>query len=157
VDISKYCKGLPGILGLKERGRGLPVLGDALAATFESRDLYLLDTREAQGFGPVVAPIGLTKFVGAIPVGELWYVWNFDLFGIFGAGVAVDVAPACNIDGVMPMMTGIYDSFPANSTWHSRSSGPFWAGAGSEFGFFVRTVTGAPTIGALLVVTKIKV
>lgn len=158
-EISKYSKGLPSLLGLKERGRGIPFLADQVSGTMDMRDLYLLDQREAQALTNIVGVVtGLNTFVDQIPPGEMWYIWAFSIAATIGAGAAITAAPLVFFDGLpIPCTIGDYVPAVATESFHARSAYPFWAGPGTKFGMIARSQTANPTIGGLVVFSRLKV
>jgi hypothetical protein len=157
-DISKYAKGLPAILGLKERGRGIPVLSDILNATADIRDLYLLEGRETVNLTNIAAPaVGLNVFPEIVPVGELWYIWSLAIAATPGAGAAIDMTVSAFLENLGTWNPREFVA--AAATQHIRQTTvlPFWAGPGSTFGAAVRSVTLAPPISGSIVATKLRV
>lgn len=159
-DISKYAKGVPSLLGLKDRGRGIPFLADSVVGTINVRDLYLLDTREyLEQAALAIAGVGPQYFTNLrVPPGELWYVWEFSVSSSPGAGAAVDVAAAYNAEGLPQLANvGPYTAIAATQNGVSSSLRPFWAGAGTAFAGNVRSFTLAPTLYCGLLLTRLKI
>jgi len=160
-EIGKLSRGLSAALNLKERGRTPGVLADQLVETFEGRDLFLLDSREFTGFFTNAAPANGFNFYTsrmAVPPGELWYVWHYIVVATTGAGVTVDLCPAINLDGVgAGAVIGDYAAAAASQSIRLGNMTPFWAGPGSDFGFVVRSLVGAPSIQGGAVITRLKV
>lgn len=158
-EISKYAKGMPSILGLKERGLGLPAMADQLVSVFDARDLYLLDQREFAAFtnvSPTGGPLAFSD--GIVPAGELWYVWNFQIGCQPGAGVAITMAPAIYFDAnPNASVVGDFIDVPANQNAQAVTRRPHWCGPGTRFAVYAKTVTLAPSVSGGVVVTRLKV
>ena len=156
-DISKYAKALPAILGLKERGRGIPQLADQAVGILDIGQLYLLDNRELVTFTTITtAALGVNVFTEQVPPGELWYVWFLSIGSSPGAGEAIDLAAAYNPEGMPLSYVAGYVAGTANQVVQT-ALGPFWAGPGTKFGFAVRSQTLTPDVGGNAIVTKLKV
>lgn len=160
-EVGKLSRGLASLLNLKERGRTPGVLADQIVQTIEGRDLFLLDSREFTGFFTNAAPAtGFNFFTTrmAVPPGELWFVWHYIVVATTGAGVTVDLCPAINLDGVgAGAVIGDYQAAAASQSIRLGNMTPFWAGPGSDFGFVVRSLAGAPSIQGGAVITRLKI
>jgi hypothetical protein len=161
VEISKYARALPSILGLKERGRGLPILGDQLVAVAPILDLYLLDTREFLNLAAITTPtVGFNLFTESVPPGEMWRIWSFLALGTMAAGEAIDMCAAYRADTSIGIsLCGVYCAGAATNhvATGNQPGQEFWAPAGTQFGFLVRSITTAPDIGGYLTFTRLKI
>lgn len=150
--------GLPSLLGMK--GGGAPVqLNDSVVPTLDITQLYLLGDRQTVVFGNVTTPAVSTNFFSTnsiVPVGELWYVWDWVTFCSAGAGAACTYAPGVAKNGVMFQRTL---SLTVLATTRGSVPGPtpFWAFQGDQFGVVIDSVTLTPTINGAVLVTRLRV
>jgi len=162
-SISKYARGLPDLLGLKERGSGPRDFSEQVVGTVNMTELYLLQNRETILSGNNAAPIVGSNFFAApndllVPANELWYCWHYSVSSTPGAGAAIDMAPILLGDGSANSVNlGFYIAAAATQQARTFMTYPFWAGPGSQLGFTVRSVTLAPTVNANLVFTRLRV
>lgn len=160
-EIGKLARGLAAALNLKERGRTPGILADQVVETIESRDLFLLDSREFTGFFTNNAPANGFNFFTtrmAVPPGELWYVWHYIVVVTNGVGVTADLCPAINLDGVgAGAVVGRYEASLASQSIRLGNDRPFWAGPGSDFGFVVRSLAGAPSVQGGAIITRLRI
>jgi hypothetical protein len=163
--ILKLPRGLISTLGLRADGRTPQQLADVIAGTFQTNDLFLLDTRETIITNTNAAPaVGANQYGGGgtgvplVPPGELWYVWHYFCSATAGAGAAIDLAPSANIDGLGTQVPlGGYVAVAATQNGRPKADDGFWAGPGTELGFVVRSVTLAPTVNGGVVFTRLKI
>lgn len=160
--IGKLPRGLTSLLGLRSSGETPHALADQLVTTLDATELFLLDTRENTGFAQQLAPVtGFNFYTGNtldVPVGQLWYVWHYILLLTSGAGQSIEAAPAVNLEGVgAGAVVGDYVTAAANQAVRGWNPHPFWAGPGTQFGFVVKSVTGAPRADGALVITRLRV
>jgi hypothetical protein len=161
-DISKYAKGLPSLLGFKERGRGPPVFADNVVGIADVRDLYLLNDRVLETSAVNVAPaVGSNSYPTPflVPAGELWYVWSYACVANAGAGGQLTFCAGVKLDGLnFSAPLTLFISVPATQSIRTGPLvRPFWAGPGTEFTFIVQTVAATPDITGLAIVSKLKV
>jgi hypothetical protein len=160
-EISKYAKGLSAILGLKERGVGIPLLAEQAVGVSDVRDLFLLNDRELVPFGSVVAAaVGNNTFPSGalVPSGELWYVWNFNVGSQPGAGASITVAPALFVDGAAVIsVVGDFLAIAANENAQTFVRSPFWAGPGTQFAAVAKNQVLAPGISGQAIITRLRV
>jgi hypothetical protein len=159
--ISKLPRGLTALLSLRDQGQTPQLLADQAVQVVESRDLFLLDTRELINVGlqttPVVGANFFTPDAITVPAGELWYVWHYGVASSPLAGEAITFAAAVQMDG-LPIMVPMTAYIAGAATQEVRiAAAGFWAGPGSKFGFLVQTVTLAPDVNGFCVVTKLKI
>jgi hypothetical protein len=167
MEISKYAKGLPSLLGLKERGHGPALFSEQVVGTVDMSLLYLSQDREVAYSGLNSAPaVGVNTWAAALPAlvvppGEIWYVWNYSVIANIVAGEAIDYCPICNIDGLTASVPlAPYLASPVTGALQEARTGPvvpFVAGAGSEFGFHVRSVTLTPDMRGAILFTRLRV
>lgn len=166
-EIGKLSKGLASILALRMQGKTPGILADQVVQTVEGLELFLLDNRvyiqANQNVAPVVGgnvfPAGaLPNGELKVPAGELWYVWALVISVTNGGATAIDICGTANLDG-NPIQVPVTDFEAAAINQHVRvaNRGGFWAGPGSQLGFAVRSVTGAPVINGSCVVSRLRV
>jgi hypothetical protein len=159
LTIGKYARALPSLLDLKERGTGPREFSEQVVGTVDLSQLYLLQGREVLVSAVNAAPaVGANFFVPAtiVPPGEIWYVWEYAVSSTPGAGAAIDMAPAAQIDGAALFPLAPYQAAAATQNVRVPSTHVVVATPGTEFGFLVRSVTLAPSVNAVLLVTKLK-
>jgi hypothetical protein len=159
-ELSKYAKGLPSLLGLKQRGIGIPYLADSAVGIIDVRDLYLLNDRELVPFTSVAAAVvGPNDFPGAVvPAGEEWYVWYLQCGAQPGAGASITIAPAMHLDGATNATTiGDYLSVAANENAQAVTRTPFWAGPGTTFSVYVKNIVLANAVSGAALITRLRV
>lgn len=161
--LSKYARGLSGLLDLRSGGVGPDVLAAQIVATIDATPLYLLQGRETISIANAVVPVAVGPLFPAgtghiVPAGQLWYVWSYNSQVNLAAGQALDYAMAFNPDGTQqfsaqlsPYSNGVALQFLSNFAVG------FWAGPGSSFCSIVRSFTGAPAINFSAVVSRLRI
>lgn len=158
-DISRYARGLPSLLDLKQRGEGLHFLADQLVATLDVRALYLLQNRETIICGTNAAPtVGALSYSTpfTVPQNELWYVWEYFVTATVGAGEAITLQPGMTFDGIASAPMGPSAAGAANTSLWVPSAKEFWATPGSEFKLMVSALTLTPPLSGAVVVSKLR-
>lgn len=159
-SISKYARGLPSILDLKERGLGPRSLNEEIQGIVDVGPLYLLQGRvtETTAFNAALG-LGFIQFTTpyVVPAGELWYVWEYSLGTTLAAGEAITCCPAIRYDGVAAVPLAVSRAGVANTQMYIPATKPFWATPGSQFGLLVESFTLAPATAASALVTKLRI
>jgi len=150
------------LLALRNSGEAPQLIADQLVATADLTDLYLLDTRERIDTLTEPAPaVGFNVYSTGdftVPAAELWYVWAYALIAAPGGAEAIRLCPCVLIDGTpMATPTGDMESAAANEQVRPWSRSKFWLGPGSQLGFIVQSVTGAPAVNASAIITRLRV
>jgi hypothetical protein len=161
-SISKYARGLPSLLDLKERGSGPREFADQVVGTVDVKDLYLLTGRETLTSNSNLAPAVDTNFYpGAnsfsVPLGEMWYVWEYSVQCNAGAGAALDFAACALFDNSTSVVLSPYVQAAATQVRRTYLPKPFWLPPGGVLAFTVAAVTLAPSVTGQVVVTRLKV
>jgi hypothetical protein len=158
--ISKYARGLPSLLDLKERGMGPREFSEQVVGTIDLTPLYLLQGRETLSLSPQAAPaVGQNSWGVAVivPANEIWYVWQYSAAASPGAGAAIELTSSANFDGTAGFALGPIDGASATQHVRTRIQAPIIATPGTEFTFLVRSVTLAPLVSGAIQVTKLRV
>jgi hypothetical protein len=158
-EISKYCRALPSLLDLKERGKGPSQFSEQVVGTVQLNDLYLLQGRETINTTTQAAPaVGANGFSTpfVVPPGEIWYVWEYAVSTTAGAGAAIDMQPSLLFDNTANLPVGPFVAAAATQAIRAGMDRTRWATPGTEFSFVVRSVTLAPTVIGAVVVTKLR-
>lgn len=161
LTISQYARGLPSLLNLQAGGVGPRELAETIAPSLDLRELLLLNNRVSEPITGQPNPVVGSNDWGTVlrvPAGELWYVWHYFVASGPGAGEAIDLAPAVDLDQTAFLApVGDYVAATANQNGRAYMRMPLWAGPGSRFGFVVRSLTLQPDVAGALVVTKLRV
>lgn len=149
------------MLALRDSGAAPRLLADQVVGTVSMDELFLIQDREsAAGFSNAAPAVGVNFYTPAliVPPGELWYVWHYAVVCQPGAGAAIDLAAAVNLDGLSLTCTlGDFVAAAAAQQVRARADLPFWAGPGSQMGFVTRSVTLAPTVNAGIAFTRLRI
>lgn len=156
--VSKLPRGLLSALGLQNFGEAPRELAMAYAPTIDVRELFLLDSRETVIFTTQATPVVGSNFFanGAVPAGELWFVWQYFVGATPGAGEAIRLGPSIQYQSVN-MPVGFAETIAATQNGRAFAQAPFWASPGSVFGFWAQSLTLAPDVDAAAFVTKLRV
>lgn len=161
-SIIKLARGLRALVGGQGENYSPQEIAAVLAPTIDLLQPYLLDNREYISMGVAAAPVlGANRFPAPavpVPAGELWYVWNYVVVSQPGAGAAIDLVAAIEVDGnPLTNPVGQYKSATAGQEARSYNLEPFWAGPSTWFGFAVGSLTLTPSIFGALVATRLRI
>jgi len=162
VEISKYARGLPALLDLKERGTGPHQFSDQVVGVVDLTQLYLLQNRQTIQSDPVAVPaVGSNQFAApgdfVVPAGEMWYVWEYSVTAEPGAAEAAAVAALAALDDTASVVVSPYVSAAANEQVRTHLNRPLWLSPGGVLGVSAALITGAPVLTGQAVVTKLKI
>lgn len=161
VEIGRYARGIMSLLELRSGGVGPQTFSEQVVGVVDLSTLYLLQAREVVTLGTQANPVvGNNVWAGDIPVplGEMWYVWNYTASVSPGVGEAADIALAADIDGAGQFWSCLSDYVSATANQNARAfmNGPFWAGTGTRFGFLCRSLTLQPDVGGSLTISRLR-
>jgi hypothetical protein len=159
-EISKYCRALPSLLDLKQRGKGPSQFSEQVVGTVALEELYLLQGRETFNTSTQPAPaVGANGFSTAmvVPANEIWFVWEYAVSTTPGAGAAIEMQPALLYDNTANLPVGAFVAAAATQAIRAGMDRTRWATPGTEFSFVVKSVTLAPVVIGALVVTKLRI
>lgn len=153
--------GLLGLLQLKADGRSVSKLGDACIPSLDMLGFWLRAKMEGTFSSSIDNPAAaiyqvfrpFTTLPIVVPDGQWWYVHDYGVKFIAGAGVtATSCMPASSVGAA-----GTADYVPVsdlavdiNANGKMLRAGNFWLQPGARLGYYVDTVAGGATFQAIL-------
>jgi len=144
--------GLLGLLQLKADGRSVSKLGDTCIPSLEMLGFWLRSKMQATFTSSTANPAAaiyqvfqpFTTNPVVVPDGQWWYVHDYAVKFIAGAGATGTSACAASSMGVTTIdYVALSDSVDINANGKMVRCQPFWLPPGARLGFYVDTVVGA--------------
>jgi len=156
APIQNFPSGLQSALDIK--GGDLPKeLAGFIQGTVDLTQYYLVNKRTSSVFAAVAAAVGSNAFTDSVvPVGELWYVWQFSLLCTCGAGANATIRPLV-LFGANGYAVGPQSVIIATQADRVPADTPFICQPGDSFGFVCTAQTLAPNVTGIVSVSKLRV
>jgi len=160
VRISAFPLGLLDLLYAQNFGQNPGQLADTLVGQIDVTNMLFVNRMEGiTTTGDVVAAgANSTKaFNATVPAGEVWIVHRLSILVATAAGEAINAYGTLTMNGNIIALTAGTVIGASNNAYDIAYDVPIWLPPGSRLGIWGTAITGAPTGGVNLVLTRLSV
>lgn len=91
-----------------------------------------------------------------VPTGQIWYVHEFAVISVLGAGAACTYATGLIVPGGLNVVTGAFDAGGANQIVAAFAERGYWALSGYQFTFLAKAATVPSNVTGVLLATRLR-